>query len=48
MDKKRDFFVINIWRYFQKESLCICYFSIVYFVCENIRDLEQWMPLTLN
>jgi len=41
-------FCNNIWRHFQKESLCNCCFSILYFVCENARDMEQPNLLPLN
>jgi len=33
-------FCNKIWRYFRKESLCNCYFPMLYFVCENARDME--------
>jgi len=40
MDKNMIFFVKKIEDIFEK-SLCNCYMSMLYFVCEKERDLEQ-------
>jgi len=31
-------FYLLTFEYFSKESLSICYFAMVYFVCENARE----------
>jgi len=48
MDKNMIFFGSKIWIYFRKESLCHCGFSMLYFVCENTRDMEHPFQLPLN
>jgi len=35
-------------RKYRKESLCNYHFSMLYFVCENARDLEQAIMIPLN
>jgi len=48
MDKNMLFVIMKIWRHFRKESHCSCYFSMLYFICENTRDMEQPNLLPLN
>jgi len=44
---KNTIFCDKILRHFRKDSLCNCCFSILYFVCENARDMEQPILLPL-
>jgi len=43
MDKNMGFFAIEVGTHFWKESVCICYFYMVYFVSENAPDTKQPM-----